>query len=80
LLIIAHDVAASIADAHHYDRKGRATIAHTDIKPNQFINIDGKYQLSDFNRCRFLTWDPKREEHCGFTVGKNMGKVSDLRV
>jgi hypothetical protein len=80
LLVIAHDVAASIADAHHYDSKGRATIAHTDIKPNQFIHIDGKYQLSDFNRCRFLTWDPELEEHCGFTVGKNAGKVGDLTV
>lgn len=77
LLIVAHDIAASIADAHHYDSKGRATIVHADIKPNQFLNIDGKYQLSDFNRCRFLSWDPEREEHCGFTVGKNGGKVSE---
>lgn len=78
LLIVAHDLAASIADAHHYDSKGRATIAHADIKPNQFLNINGKYQLSDFNRCRFLLWDLEREEHCGFTVGKNGGKVSEL--
>ena len=78
LLIIAHDIAASIADAHHYDSKERATIVHADIKPNQFLNINGKYQLSDFNRCRFLSWNSEREEYCGFTVGKNGGKVREL--
>lgn len=75
-LRVAHVVAASIADAHHLDSQGRATIAHTDIKPNQWIEIDGEYKLNDFNRARLLTWDPERNKHCGFRVQRNAGMVS----
>lgn len=31
------------------------------------------YQLADFNRVRFLTWDTAQHEACPFTVGKNEG-------
>lgn len=78
LLQIAFDVAASVADAHHYDDKGRATIAHTDIKPNQWIYLNGRYQLNDFNRCRFLSWNNEKDEVCGFEVARNAGVVSAL--
>lgn len=78
LLQIAYDVAASVADAHHYDGRGRATIAHTDIKPNQWIYLNGRYQLNDFNRCRLLTWDNRNDEVCGFEVQRNAGVVSAL--
>ena len=47
---------------------------HTDIKADQFIYQDGFYKLSDFNRVRFLTWDFKKNEQCGFKVGKNGGE------
>jgi len=50
-LHIAKDVAAGVAALHSFDGK-YATIAHTDIKPAQFIKIDGKFRLNDFNRCR----------------------------
>jgi hypothetical protein len=74
LLEIAHSVAESVADLHHSDRQGRPTIAHTDIKPDQWLlGRNGKYQLGDFNRARFLTWDTEREESCPFQIEKNVG-------
>lgn len=79
ILEIAHQVAQSVADAHHVDAQGRATIAHTDIKPDQWILASDKethYRLSDFNRARFVTWDSEAKEVCPFRVGKNVGKVS----
>lgn len=72
-LEIAHVVAAAVADSHNYDEEGRATIAHTDIKPNQFIFMHGQYKLNDFNRARLLSWNPATKMHCGFEVGKNGG-------
>lgn len=74
ILQIAYTVAASVADAHHFDRNGRPTIAHTDIKPDQWLlGRDGNYRLGDFNRARFLMWDTQEEEVCPFEVGKNGG-------
>ena len=71
LLQIAHDVATSVADAHNVDTRGRATIAHADVKPAQFLKVNGQYMLNDFNRARFLYYDPKKKRHCGFNVRSN---------
>lgn len=78
VLEVAIVVAKSVADAHNFDEKGRPTIAHTDIKPDQWIlGSDGNYRLNDFNRGRFLSWDMETHEVCPFTVGKNPGMVRD---
>ena len=74
LLHIAYNVSMSVAHAHHYDENGHATIAHTDIKVDQFLYEDGYYKLTDFNRARFLLWNSHTNKHCGFTVGKNGGQ------
>lgn len=74
LLHIAYNVSMSVAHAHHYDENGHATIAHTDIKVDQFLYEDGYYKLTDFNRARFLLWNEETNKHCGFTVGKNAGQ------
>uniref|UniRef100_A0A7S4ATX8 Protein kinase domain-containing protein n=1 Tax=Pseudo-nitzschia australis TaxID=44445 RepID=A0A7S4ATX8_9STRA len=74
LMQVAYNVSMSVHDAHHFDAQGRATMAHTDIKTDQFIFLDGYYKLSDFNRVRFLTWNNKLKEMCGFHVGKNGGE------
>jgi serine/threonine protein kinase len=74
LLHIAYNVSMSLAHAHHYDENGHATIAHTDIKVDQFLYEDGYYKLTDFNRARFLLWNTETNKHCGFTVGKNGGQ------
>lgn len=71
LLRIAHDVATSVANAHLVDKQGRATIAHADIKPAQFLKVNGRYMLNDFNRCRFLFWNPVENRPCGFKVKSN---------
>jgi serine/threonine protein kinase len=69
LFQIAHDVAQSIADAHHFNDEGRATIVHMDIKPDQWILLDGRYKLNDFNLARFLTWDPEKQQNCNVASG-----------
>ena len=74
LLKIAYNVSMSVHDAHHFDEHGRATMAHTDIKTDQFIFQDGYYKLSDFNRVRFLSFNPTTKKKCKFTVGKNGGE------
>mmetsp|Transcript_60970 Transcript_60970/g.149275 ORF Transcript_60970/g.149275 Transcript_60970/m.149275 type:complete len:674 (+) Transcript_60970:227-2248(+) len=74
LLQIAYNVSLSVHVAHNFDDKGRPTMAHTDIKTNQFILQDGYYKLSDFNRVRFLMWNQKRNLPCGFRVQKNGGE------
>jgi hypothetical protein len=74
IMQIAYNVSMSVHDAHHFDAQGRATMAHTDIKADQFIYQDGYYKLSDFNRVRFQLWDTKKNDQCGFYVGKNGGE------
>eukprot|EP00980_Cylindrotheca_fusiformis_P000587 scaffold154_cov129-Cylindrotheca_fusiformis.AAC.4 len=73
LLQIAYNVSLSVAHAHNFDDRGRATLAHTDIKPDQFLVQDGYYKLTDFNRARFLLWNQRWNIPCGFQVGKNGG-------
>ena len=75
-LIVAYQVARAIADVHSVEENGRPSIAHTDITPSQFVYADGRYKLNDFNRCRFIAWNQKTDEQCGFYVGKNPGHVS----
>lgn len=67
-LEIAYQVASAIADVHEAD------IAHTDIAPKQFLLINGKYRLNDFNRCRFMKWNKHENRTCTFYVSHNPGK------
>lgn len=77
LLAIAQNVAASIADAHFvHPLYQTPTMAHADIKPNQFLNFNGKFQLNDFNRAHFLKWNTESKTTCGFTETKNGGAAS----
>ena len=62
ILNIATDVAKALSDSHVfvYDRnseKHYATIAHNDLKPEQYIysKKHKRFILTDFNRCTFLT-------------------------
>lgn len=67
-LEFATQVASAIADVHE------AGIAHTDIAPKQFLLLNGKYMLTDFNRCRLLKWNRYENRTCAFSVPKNPGK------
>jgi serine/threonine protein kinase len=73
-LDLALQVARGISAAHNFDREGRASLAHTDITPGQFIYVDGRYQLNDFNRARLITWDGKKNQQCPYYVQNNPGK------
>lgn len=73
-LDMAYQVACGIADMHDVEEDHVASIAHTDITPSQFIYIDGKWKLNDFNRCRFMREYTKDKSVCGFEVGSNPGK------
>jgi hypothetical protein len=73
-LDMAHQVACGVADIHDVEEDGIASIAHTDITPSQFIYIDGKWKVNDFNRCRFMREYKEDRSVCGFEVGSNPGK------
>lgn len=106
LFQIAHDVAQSVADAHHFNKHGRATVAHLDIKPNQvcpmmekrlfasniaashslfalvahqWIWLNDRFVLNDFNLARMLTWDPVNKTNCKVASGYSEGRVSSKR-
>jgi hypothetical protein len=72
-LVVAFQVANSLADAHNSERNGITTIAHTDITTAQFVHANGIYKLNDFNRCRFITKDRETGELCSYAVGNNPG-------
>ena len=73
-LDMAYQVACGIADIHDVEEDGIASIAHTDITPSQFIYIDGRWKVNDFNRCRFMREYKEDKSVCGFEVGSNPGK------
>ena len=80
MLIVAYQAASGLADLHNVDMEGRASIAHTDITPSQFVFVNsvGRFLLNDFNRCRFISWDKKKNKACNFHVGSNPGTCEYL--
>jgi len=73
-LELALQISRGIAASHNSDKEGRASLAHTDISPGQFIMIDGLYKLNDFNRARMIFWNNEEDDACPFYVGNNPGK------
>ena len=73
--MVAFQVASGLAAVHNLPKEGVPAIAHTDITSSQYVYVAlaGFYKLNDFNRCRFITWDAKKNEACTFEVGKNPG-------
>lgn len=47
---IGIQAAMGVAAMHNVDQEGRASIAHTDISPTQFVKVNNRYKLNDFNR------------------------------
>ena len=64
----------ALASVHNIDVEGKASIAHTDIAPGQFVKVKDIFKLNDFNRARFIRWSKSKNKACRFTVGKNAGK------
>lgn len=77
-LQVATQVAQALADVHDLDGDGIPSISHGDYATKQYILIDGIFKLNDFNRGRFIRWNPKKEQSCTYTIGNNDGKVSSL--
>jgi serine/threonine protein kinase len=79
-LVVAYQVASGLADLHNFEKEGRASIAHTDVTTSQFVYVGeaGIYKLNDFNRCRFIRWNKKKDEPCSYHVGNNPGTVRSL--
>jgi serine/threonine protein kinase len=77
-LVIAHQLAFGLADAHNIGKEGVPAMAHADITTSQFVYVKeaGIYKLNDFNRCRFIRIDKKTNKTCPYTVGNNPGTVS----
>lgn len=73
-LNIAIQVANGLVDIHDTEKNGRPTIAHTDISTGQFLLMNGKWKLNDFNRCRFIRWNEQQQKPCTYRVGNNPGK------
>jgi aminoglycoside phosphotransferase (APT) family kinase protein len=76
LLKVSHRLAASIADLHHVDELGRATIVHNDLDPEQMVMIDGEYYLTDFNKAILLTLQSDANKTRPFSWPSNDYKVS----
>ncbi|CAJ1968766.1 unnamed protein product [Cylindrotheca closterium] len=73
-LQIATQVAQALADVHDLDGDGISSMSHGDFASKQYILIDGILKLNDFNRGRFIRWNPKLKESCTYTIGVNDGK------
>lgn len=67
----ARTVIYALADAHNIDGDGIASITHGDLVLRQFNKIGNNYQLSDFNRGRFLRWDKRGNKTCTYEIGVN---------
>ncbi|KAL7445180.1 hypothetical protein ACHAXH_009742 [Discostella pseudostelligera] len=68
----AVNVSASLAAVHDIDGEGLSSVAHGDLKCNQYLFLNDELKLGDFNRGRFLrrnSTDPQTA--CTYTIGKN---------
>jgi len=73
-LEIATQVTQALADIHNLDGDGISSMSHGDFASKQYILIDGRFKLNDFNRGRFIRWNPKLQEPCPYTIGSNGDK------
>ncbi|KAL7468541.1 hypothetical protein ACHAXS_008779 [Conticribra weissflogii] len=69
---IALEVAQGLADVHDIDNEGLSSVAHGDLKGQQYMIMNGKLQLGDFNRGRFLRRNSTEPTTaCPYTIGVN---------
>jgi len=73
-LQVATQVAQALADVHNIDGDGISSMTHGDFAGKQYILINGVFKLNDFNRGRFLRWNPNINKTCPYTIGHNDGK------
>lgn len=73
-LQIATQVAQGLADVHDMDGDAISSMSHGDYATKQYILIDGRFKLNDFNRGRFIRWNKVLKEPCPYKIGSNDGK------
>jgi hypothetical protein len=72
LLEMAYNVAQAVADTHFFSkRRGTATIAHTDLNPNQFLQMGNVFKLNDFNRAKLISWNATSDHACSIQTNIN---------
>eukprot|EP00591_Stephanopyxis_turris_P009308 CAMPEP_0195514316 /NCGR_PEP_ID=MMETSP0794_2-20130614/5746_1 /TAXON_ID=515487 /ORGANISM="Stephanopyxis turris, Strain CCMP 815" /LENGTH=341 /DNA_ID=CAMNT_0040642539 /DNA_START=299 /DNA_END=1324 /DNA_ORIENTATION=+ len=72
-LELATTASRALADAHNIDHDGISSITHGDFALKQYMEVNGKIKMGDFNRGRFLRWNNKLKEPCTYTIGHNDG-------
>jgi len=77
-LQIATQVSQALADVFNLEGNNISSTTHGDFASKQYILVDGRFKLIDFNRGRFLRWNTKKQEPCPYTIGRNDGKVGDI--
>ena len=63
-----------LSDLHNLDGDEVSSVAHDDLKTNQYMWVDGRYKLGDFNRGRFVRKDRITHKPCAFYVSSNDAK------
>jgi len=65
LLVYARDAALGLADIHEIDGHGNTTtMIHHDYAAKNFLTVNGKLKISDFNDGQLLRWDIKSDRRC----------------
>lgn len=69
LLVYARDAALSLAAIHEIDGRGNVTtVVHHDVSAKNFLTVDGKLKVADFNDAKLLGWDTTTGKRChGFS-------------
>lgn len=70
----AWQMTKGLADMHSVGNKyGSAAMAHTDIKANQYLWLNGRFQLNDMNRLEMIRYNTTSNEACPFYESVNKG-------
>lgn len=71
-LQFAVNVSAGLAAVHDIDGEGLSSVAHGDLKGQQFLFLNDEMKLGDFNRGRFLRRNVTNPQTaCTYTIGNN---------
>jgi len=75
-LMVCRDSALGLADIHGIDGpKHVPTLMHRDIRPHNFLLIDGQLKYHDFNNAQVLTRNIKTGEYCDYRRTIPCGEV-----
>lgn len=65
LIVYARDAALGLADIHEIDGRGNVTtLTHHDYAAKNFLTVNGKLKISDFNDGQLLRWDTRFNRRC----------------